>query len=1628
MANLNKAIEYIRAKFNDDLSRGTAFEQLVKVFLENDPTQKQEFSEVWFYKDWAKIHPSYSQSDIGIDLVAKIKGSEGFCAIQCKFYKSDHSISKSDLDSFISASNTKDFKRLLLIDTSDQSLGRNAQSVFENLNQEYTRIQSSELENSPIEWMSFVNAGEIRFKPKKIIRDHQIQALEEVKKGLRIADRGKMIMACGTGKTFTSLKIAEQIAGVGKCVLYMVPSLSLMSQTLREWKNDSEKEFTAFSVCSDKKIGKRQNIDDSIEITIHDLAFPATTNPEKLSEQIKKTDSTKMTVVFSTYQSIEVISKAQQEFNIKEFDLIICDEAHRTTGENLIEEDESKFIQIHDNSFIKGKKRLYMTATPRIYGEKAKKKASEDDVLLTSMDDESIFGKVLFGRGFGWAVQNNLLTDYKVVVLAMEEEIVSNRTQNSLSSGSQLVLDDATKMVGCYKALAKVGFKESAQEEKPMKRALAFCQKIALSKTFSEEFTTVVNEYLENEDIPEEFKSDLNIQLFHVDGTFNSEQRNKKLEWLKEETQENTCRVLTNAKCLSEGVDVPALDAIMFLHPRKSQIDIIQSVGRVMRKAENKKIGYVIIPITISPGVSPEKALNDNKKYQVVWQILNALRAHDERLDSDINKISLGEDVSDRIEIINGFSNELEATTSVIEDIKSRRNKKEKDPKEKIIETGEGEDEQGNSDNEVKDIQMTLEISDLSQAIKAKIVEKCGTRDYWEKWAEDIAEIAKKHIIRINSVLIKENTPEREAFNQFLNEIRDDLNPSISETDAVEMLAQHIITRPVFESLFKGNQFIKNNAVSKAMEKILNLLNERYIDNESNTLKRFYSSVQQRSKDIVTANGRQTLIKDLYDRFFKYAFPLMSKKLGIVYTPIEVVDFMINSINDILQSQFNKRISDEGIHIIDPFTGTGTFITRLLQSKLIPKEKLFNKYKKEIHANEIVLLAYYVACINIETVFSELYKESEYHPFEGIVLTDTFQLYEQERDMIANLLPDNSNRRTRQKNTNIKLIMGNPPYSSGQNSANDNAENLTYANLNSRIEKTYSAGSKATSVISLYDSYIKAFRWASDRIEEEGIIGFVSGAGWIDGLAADGMRKSLAKEFSSIYIINLRGDIRKSMLTKNRDEGENIFGQNSMTPISITFLVKKETNIEENCKIYYSDIGRNLSKGEKLSLLNSWESIETLIKKNKFKICIPDENNDWINQGVSEFKKFISIGSKKNYENLNIFSEYSVALKTGRDAWCVNFSIEKLRNNMHEMINFYNSEMDRFLDNGIDLSNKNLLNTDKDKIKWSGNLYKDFSKGIRKEIKEDAIYDYLYRPFIKSNVYFDRDFNDRVSINKKVFPKNNTQNIGFAISGIGSRNGLSVLMSKKLCDLNLLDGGTQFFPLNIYEEREKEGLFKVMQYEDEFEIKNCLSKYSLDFIRGKYQSNSINKEDIFYYVYGILHSNEYRVKFENNLLKELPRIPLVNNLDDFLIFSKTGKRLGDIHINFEEAELFKVEIKLTNTEKLELNPQKYYRVEKMKFVDTSDKSKIKYNKDIIIESIPLEAYDYKVNGRSPVEWVMDKICITKNAITGKTNDANDYANEVKNNPSYPLELLQRVISVSVQSTQLIQSLPALRID
>jgi len=753
MTPLQKILAAYRATSQTEREKGTYFEELIRTYFRNEPRFADLYSDVWLYTDWAKEigGPQFhlSAKDTGIDLVARTAGTEEFHAMQCKCYAEDYRVRKSDIDSFFTASGQKPFvQRIIVTTTNDWS--ENAENALIGQTPPVYKIDLHDLETSQIDWAKYQPAAAPVLKKKKELRPHQTSAKGKVTKGFETEDRGKLIMACGTGKTFTSLKIAEDVAGPGKRVLFLVPSLNLLSQTLTEWTQESAVPLHSFAVCSDAEVGKkRDKNEDIVETFAHELRYPATTDAKRLAhEMAKRHDAHHMSVVFSTYHSIDVISRAQHLFGLADFDLIICDEAHRTTGATFESELESNFVKIHDAAFIRSAKRLYMTATPRIYADSAKASAEKDNVALCSMDDESIYGKQLHVITFSEAVQLKLLTDYKVLVLTIDEAHVSARIQQLLKDDSnQLNVDDAARIIGCWKALSKKGLAEDLSgDADPMRRAVAFCQVIerstgrvrkVSSKQIAGMFEKVVNAYREQEDSD----IDLICEAEHVDGGMNASEKEEKLDWLKAEPPPNTCRILSNVRCLSEGVDVPALDAVLFLTPRNSQVDVVQSVGRVMRNAPGKKRGYVILPVVIPVGMEPHEALNDNKVYKVVWQVLQALRSHDDTFDAMINKLDLIGSDPRKMEVI--------AITDKVQ-------KKSASSKGDGKETGKNQNTIGTPETRHPSIvqpELQFQVGELERALYAKVVKKCGNPNHWEEWATDIAKIAKTHISRITQIV-----------------------------------------------------------------------------------------------------------------------------------------------------------------------------------------------------------------------------------------------------------------------------------------------------------------------------------------------------------------------------------------------------------------------------------------------------------------------------------------------------------------------------------------------------------------------------------------------------------------------------------------------------------------------------------------------------------------------------------------------------------------------------------------------------------------------------------------------------------------------------------------------------------
>ncbi len=1553
--------EIIRELEHKDMSqrdRGTLFEILVKAYFKTEPMYARLFEEVWMLRD---VPDQYNipKVDTGVDLVALNRESGELIAIQCKYYSKDTRIQKYHIDSFLNEVGKNYYSEGIIITTTDK-WSKNANEALLNRDKSIVRIGLSQLHYSQIDWskFSFQKPEQVRLKLAKKPRPHQIPAIEAVINGFNSNDRGKLIMAPGTGKTYTSMIIAEEMAeqkdGVFR-VLYLVPSIQLLSQSLRGWTADSRysDNMDTFAVCSDRKVTKDTKGDNELEdITAVDLGYPATTDYTKLLQYQKKLESSKkqskFSVVFSTYQSIDVIIEAQKN-GFYEFDLIVCDEAHRTTGATEYGKEASSFVKVHNNNNVRGVKRLYQTATPRIYGDDARAKATEMSIVIADMNDEEIYGPEFYRIGFGDAVKNGILTDYKVMVLAVDETVIARKFQNMLANNkdNELEFDDVTKIIGCWNGLIKRKSNSNIIEYNPMKRAIAFAGTIRESKLIKEMFTEVVDMYVNGDGYKPEV---VKVEIDHADGSMNALEKNEKISWLKSDVPKNTCRILSNARFLTEGVDIPDLDAVMFLKPRKSRIDIAQAVGRVMRKAHGKEYGYVILPIGIPAGADENSVLDKNEKYQVVWDVLNALRSIDERFDATINKLELNKNKPKQLQVIGVGDAPCEDDGGF------------------QIETGENEQIVFNLSDE--------EFSDVERAIYGKIVKKVGNVRYWEDWSKDVADIAQQHIMRIKVMLEDTDSDAYREFKKFILELRHNINASISEDQAIEMLAQHLITRPIFEALFETYSFAKDNPVSRAMDCVLKVMDENGLMKEQKRLEEFYESVRVRAQGIDNLKAKQDIIIQLYDKFFKIGFKETTERLGIVFTPVEVVDFIIKSINDVLKKHFDTSISDEGVHILDPFTGTGTFIVRLLQSGLISKDDLLRKYMKELHANEIVLLSYYIAAINIEETFHSV-MEGDYKAFEGIVLTDTFQTTESNSKYDDELFKENNRRIERQQKESIYVIMGNPPYSAGQSNENDNNANDEYTYLDEKISNTYSKYTKAKMKKTLYDSYIRAFRWASDRIGKKGVIGFVSNGSFIDSQATDGLRKCWYDEFNYIYIFNLRGDARTAGEQRRKEAG-NIFGDGSRTSVAITILVKDES---ENHEIYYHDIGDYLGTNEKLAKIIELNSIEGIC----WRKITPDKNNDWLNQRDESFQSYLPLYSELNDK---IFNEMMIGVTTSRDYWVYGFSKEKTIENAEYMIENYNSEIERLKNIG-ESGNVDLINTNSSFVNWSRALKNRFKKSQIINADSSNIVLSQYRPFCKKWLYYQ---NDIIEMPSKYHNFNiDHRNFKYIQTlGLGSKREFSAIIGNYIPNFHLMDTG------KVFVNQINRGLNDNSDYYNN-ELDLSVKHFGMD------------KEDLFYYIYAVLHSAEYKKLYKNDLFKEIPRIPILKNKEKYV---EIGKKLADLHVNYEQVTPYN-DIEITSKN----HPS--YKVVKMKHPKKGQIDKIRFNDDITISNIPTKAYEYVVNGKPAIEWIIDQYQVKVDKASGIIDDPNLFSTDEK----YIFNLLLRIINVSIQTVDLVDTLP-----
>ncbi|GAA7178288.1 helicase [Helicobacter pylori] len=1245
-------------------------------------------------------------------------------------------------------------------------------------------------------------------------------------------------------------------------------------------------------------------------------------------------------------------------------------------------DDKNAFTLCHSDKNIKAKKRLYMTATPKVYSESSKAKAKEKDNVIYSMDDAEIFGEEIYTLNFSKAIALDLLTDYKVIILAVRKENLSGVTNSVNKKISQLEAEGTKldkklinnefvcKIVGTHKGLAKQDLIVLDEENKedndlkdkkdtaPSQRAINFCKSINTSKNIKDSFETIMECY--DEELKKKSFKNLTISIDHIDGTMNCKDRLEKLEELNQ-FQPNTCKVLSNARCLSEGVDVPALDSIVFFDGKSAMVDIIQAVGRVMRKAKRKKRGYIILPIALEESEikNLDEAVN-NTNFKNIWKVLKALRSHDPSLVD-------------------------EATF-----------------KEKIKIFGSDD---GKKQDDEKTLFDAILLQDLADAMYNVMPTKLGDRNYWENFTKKTGNIARTLNERLKNIF--EKNPE--FFHGFLDSLRDNIHQNIKEDEALDMITSHIITKPIFDALFGDN--IKN-PIAKALDKMVLKLSDLGLEGETKDLKNLYESVKTEALHAKSQKSQQELIKNLYNTFFKVAFRKQSEKLGIVYTPIEVVDFILRATNGILKKHFNTDFNDKNITIFDPFTGTGSFIARLLskENALISDEALKEKFQKNLFAFDIVLLSYYIALINITQAAQN--RDGSLKHFKNIALTDSLDIYEEKNDKgvfkFFEDLKENKEIKDTLAGQNIRVIIGNPPYSSGAKSENDNNQNLSHPKLEKRVYEKYGKNSTSRSVgKTTRDTLIQSIYMASELLKDKGVLGFVVNGGFIDSKSADGFRKCVAKDFAHLYVLNLRGNARTSGETFKK-EGGKIFDSGSRVTIAIVFFVK-DTSVK-NSAIHYYDIGDYLKREAKLNRLANFTDLDAI----KFETITPNEKGDWINQRNDDFNKLIPLKRDKTLQNPSIFDINSRGVVSGRDPWVYNFSPKILTQSVQKCIDTYNADLKRFNAHFREAFkqrtksvksaelykhlNDKEITTDKTKIAWTDGLKNHLIKNKNlQESHEKHIRLALYRPFNKQWLYWDKDWIHRQREFSKIFPDKDAQNVVIN-TGVGNGKDFSALVSDFISDSSLISPN-QAYPLYYYDDLGRRDY--------------AISGWAINLFRKHYGDNSIAEEEIFYYIYAILHHKGYLEKYKNSLAKEAPRVALS---DDFKELSVLGKQLAELHLNYESGEMH-TSVKHTTLMNAEI--EGYYDVEKI----TKKGDSIVYNKNITITKIPKKAFEYVVNGKSAIDWVIERYQKTTDKESLIENNPNDYAGG-----QYVLELLCRVITLSEKSVDLIEKISEKRFE
>lgn len=1598
MTNTHKTFDELlselRIKYSGDEKKkelGDKFELLTCNFFKKDLTYKKRFSAVYQIGDWE----NGQHKDTGVDLVAIEAESNEPVAIQCKCYADNNPVTYNDISRFVNGRIKLGIEQSILVTTSDKL----PDEVLTTMARDKTQlINKSNFRKSSIKNWD-VRLNKLLANSPKNLRTDQRCIVDKVIEEFKSYSRGKMLMACGTGKTLTSFKITEELNC--KTVLYLVPSISLIQQTMREWSDNSLENYQYIAVCSDPTAGKRVSKHKSIDMDmsdeesrdeggqIYELERTPSTNVAKFIDQFKNRHNYKMTIIFSTYQSIDIVKNGLDKFNI-ELDLILCDEAHRTATRIQKQDDgkpksESHFAKVHNNKYVSSKRRLYMTATPRIY-HSGKNSGY-------SMDDEDIYGPTFASLSFYDAVHGDkpVLSDFKVKIAVLPEDRLPeylgmvehlSKTSDEEKIKEAKLLEHKAKYAAAWHGILKPDDSELADQ--PLQKVIVFTNRIEKSEVFAG--LTDNKEHGSFKEISGEFSRYYNIRqtadVRHIDGGYNSFERRTNLDWLDDSDNDKLeTRIISNARCLSEGVDVPSLDGVIFLEPKDSTVDVVQSVGRVMRKSCDKDFGYIILPVIVPGGNSAQEIL-ENSRFKHVWQVLNALRSHDPRLIAELSSAGL---------VKNPTPESGTGTPRITVDFLGIDKEKE-----------------------------SALFSDLMLSMRSKLVKKVGNIDYIEKYGTRLGTYARKAEELVKEKYENGGKSMKEVIDKFHADMQEIINERVTIEDSIKMISQHMILKFVFDHVFTGD-FTSHNPVSRKLDQILKTLNLGYMLAE---LGGFYSEVKREAEVIRNSppdeihQRRQEFIRRIYGHFVSSAEKKTAIEKGIVYTPSELIDFIINSVEYILKKEMKKTLGSNMVQILEPFAGTGSFLTQLIKSGYLDKN-LEKKYLEQLYANEILLLGYYIAAVNMETTYSEhmnvidhkrdkkkknnpANNSKKYIRFKNINYVDTFEQNPRFRSNLVDLMSHMQEYKDklkegimRQNRQCIEIIIGNPPWGVAKNIRKPQKKSPDQYDIQSRVDETY--GSKTTTgKKKLHELYVRSLRWSTDRLGNCGIIAFVINGSMLRASSFAGVRAFLQEEFNTIYYIDCRGG--KGV----KGDGRNIFEYPSISTggttsrVGILILVKKPN--DKTNKIFYHKLDDKYQKGqEKRDYIKKIGSIRN-IPKNQLITIKPNSKYEWIDQSSDSFSNYIPMESKssKDGEPTGIFEHYVNGVVSGADTYVYNSSKISLKKIIRIFIEYMNNKFN-------DPNFKN--NQDLTKGKWTDDTVQRLRKVGRQKFNSKKIRTALYRPFFKQQLYFDWVFNARWNLSE-IMPYERSDNLIMLVSW---GNDFSVLITDVLADLHVF-AQTKCFPFYKYHKVDNDTT-SIGKHER----RENINDQALDKFRKCYDNKKISKIDIFYYIYAVLHHPEYRSHFKNDLVNNRPHIPF---LEDFKQFRKIGEKLVDLHLNYEKITNYHEKCNITELAR----PEDQLRSIKFGKDGKHEESVIVINSKTVFDDLP--KISFRLNGRTPLGWLVDR-----SREYAKPNKKSGHVNDIFANVSFDdlVHKIKILLHVGLVTDELVSQLPQFEI-